>query len=70
MRTLTRAAQRSAGRALCAVLSLCLAGPAAAVDLRVFSSGAPAAVEKVLAAQFARESGHHVEFTVANPAVI
>jgi molybdate transport system substrate-binding protein len=51
-------------------LSLCLAGSAAAADLRVFSSGAPAAVERVLAAQFARESGHHVEFTVANPAVI
>jgi molybdate transport system substrate-binding protein len=51
-------------------LSLCLAGSAAAADLRVFSSGAPAAVERVLAAQFARERGHHVEFTVANPAVI
>jgi accessory colonization factor AcfC len=51
-------------------LSLCLAGSAAAADLRVFSSGAPAAVEKVLAAQFVRESGHRVEFTVANPAVI
>ena len=70
MRTLTRAARRSAGRALWVALSLCLAGSAAAADLRVFSSGAPAAVERVLAAQFARESGHHVQFTVANPAVI
>ena len=57
-------------RSLCVVLSLCLAGSAAAADIRVFSSGAPAEVEKVLAAQFARESGHRVVFTVANPAII
>jgi molybdate transport system substrate-binding protein len=51
-------------------LSIWLAGGAAAADIRVFSSGAPAEVERVLAAQFARESGHRVVFTVANPAIV
>jgi len=40
------------------------AGAAAAADIRVFTSGAPAEVEKVLAEKFARESGHRVVFTV------
>jgi molybdate transport system substrate-binding protein len=43
---------------------------ARAADIRVFSSGAPAGVAKQLAAQFGKDSGHRVVFTVANPAVI
>lgn len=70
MKTLIRTSRRATARSLCVVLSLCLAGSAAAADIRVFSSGAPAEVEKVLAAEFARESGHRVVFTVANPAII
>src|SRR6188472_3285308 len=65
MKTLIRAACD-----VCAALSVCLAGSAAAADISVFSSGAPAGVEKVLAAQFTRESGHRVVFTVANPATV
>jgi molybdate transport system substrate-binding protein len=70
MKSLIRASHHGTARGLCVALSLCLAGGAVAADIRVFSSGAPAEVEKVLAAQFARESGHRVVFTVANPAII
>src|SRR5215467_8274459 len=38
-----------------------------AAELRVFSSGAPADVAKVLAEKFTRETGNRVAFTVANP---
>jgi molybdate transport system substrate-binding protein len=58
---------------LCAFMlaaAVVVAGAAAAADVRVFSSGAPADVEKVLAAKFAEDTGHRVEFTVANPATI
>jgi molybdate transport system substrate-binding protein len=70
MKKLTGASQRNTARGVCVALSVCLAGSATAADIRVFSSGAPAEVEKVLAAQFTRESGHRVVFTVANPAII
>ena len=70
MKTLIGASQRNTARGVCVALSVCLAGSATAADIRVFSSGAPAEVEKVLAAQFTRESGHRVVFTVANPAII
>src|SRR3954452_20995423 len=70
MKTLTGASQRNTARGVCVALSVCLAGSATAADISVFSSGAPAGVEKVLAAQFTRESGHRVVFTVANPAII
>jgi molybdate transport system substrate-binding protein len=52
------------------VASIAVAGSAAAADIRVFSSGAPAEVAKVLAAKFAEHTGHRVAFTVANPATI
>ena len=70
MKTLIGASQRNTARGACVALSVCLAGSATAADISVFSSGAPAEVEKVLAAQFTRESGHRVVFTVANPAII
>ena len=46
------------------------ADPASAADIRVFSSGAPSAVAKTLAASFASKTGHHVLFTVGTPGVI
>jgi len=64
------ASQRNTARGVCVALSVCLAGSATAADISVFSSGAPAEVEKVLAAQFTREGGYRVVFTVANPAII
>src|SRR3954469_10047215 len=70
MKTLIGASQRNMARGVCAALAVCLAGSAAAAEISVFSSGAPAGVEKVLAAQFTRETGHRVAFTVANPAII
>ena len=70
MKTLTGASQGNTARGVCVALAVCLAGSATAADISVFSSGAPAEVEKVLAAQFTRESGHRVVFTVANPAII
>src|SRR5260221_7926065 len=54
--------------ALCAAALLALAGsPAAAAEISVFSSGAPSAVLRVLAVTFARDTGHHIEFTVGTP---
>jgi molybdate transport system substrate-binding protein len=54
--------------ALHAAALLALAGsPAAAANISVFSTGAPSAVLKVLAAAFARDTGNHVEFTVGTP---
>ena len=70
MKTLIGTSQRNTARGVCVALSVCLAGSATAADISVFSSGAPAGVEKVLAAQFTRESGHRVVLTVANPALI
>jgi molybdate transport system substrate-binding protein len=52
------------------VLAAAVAGPAVAADISVFSSGAPAEVEKTVAATFARDTGHRVVFTIATPAEI
>jgi molybdate transport system substrate-binding protein len=56
----------------CAILaaSLAVAPTAAADEIRVLSTGAPAEIVKHLAAKFARESGHRILVTVANPATI
>jgi molybdate transport system substrate-binding protein len=70
MKTLIGTSQRNRARGVCVALSMCLGGSATAADISVFSSGAPAEVEKVLAAQFTREGGHRVLFTVDNPATI
>jgi len=40
--------------------------PALAADIRVFTSGAPAEVQKVLARSFSEATGHRVQFTVGN----
>jgi molybdate transport system substrate-binding protein len=46
------------------------AEPSQAADIRVFTSGAPAEVQKVLARPFAEATGHRVLFTVGNLAAI
>ena len=63
------------GVALCALCAISLAPltvacTAAADEIRVLSSGAPAEIVKLLAAKFAGESGHRILVTVANPAAI
>lgn len=45
-------------------------GTSSAADIRVFSAGAPAEAERVIAETFAQQSGHHVLFTVAPPGAI
>jgi molybdate transport system substrate-binding protein len=61
VRVLGRAAVWSA--TMLAVFALGLT-PSASAELRVFSSGAPAEVAKVLAARFAETTGHRIVFTV------
>jgi molybdate transport system substrate-binding protein len=60
----------SAIRALSAFIFVIAAGFANAADIRVFSSGAPAAAAKAIGADFAGRTGHHLTFMVAQPAVI
>jgi len=66
--------QSTAVRALYAAMllaaSVTAAGTSVAADIHVFSSGAPADVAKLLAARFEQDTGHRVEFTVANLAGI
>ena len=53
---------------LCVAALLAVAGsPATAADISVFSTGAPSAVLKILAVEFARDTGNQVEFTVGTP---
>jgi molybdate transport system substrate-binding protein len=46
------------------------AGSAAAAELRVYCTGAPAAAVKAVATDFARRTGHHLTFTIGQPATI
>jgi molybdate transport system substrate-binding protein len=46
------------------------ARPAAAAEIRVYCSGAPAEAAKIIAADFGRDTGDHLTFIVAQPAVI
>jgi ABC-type molybdate transport system substrate-binding protein len=41
-----------------------------AAELRVFSTGAPLAAAKAIAAKFSAETGHTVAFTIGQPATI
>jgi molybdate transport system substrate-binding protein len=43
---------------------------AAAADIRVYSSGAPAEAAKAIAADFSKKAGHQIIFTVGQPATI
>jgi molybdate transport system substrate-binding protein len=75
MRSLIDASQRRAMAFICALgaamlVTVLAAGAAVAAEIRVFSSGAPAEVEKAVAAKFTQETGHQVTFTVATPADI
>lgn len=58
--------------ALCCAVTAGMLVPiiAAADEVRVLTSGAPAQVQKVLAERFTAETGHRVALTVANPAGI
>jgi molybdate transport system substrate-binding protein len=46
------------------------ANAATAAEIRVYSSGAPAGAAQAIAADFGRDTGHHLTFTVGQPAVI
>ncbi|HEY7664984.1 MAG TPA: substrate-binding domain-containing protein [Xanthobacteraceae bacterium] len=62
---------RSCARLACiALMLLSLAGAATADEVRVLSVGAVQNAVRVLAADFARESGHHVQLTVGSPVVV
>ena len=75
MRSLIDVSQRCATARICVLGAAMLgavvaASTALAAEIRVFSSGAPAEVEKIVAAKFTQETGHQVTFTVATPADI
>jgi molybdate transport system substrate-binding protein len=53
-----------------AAVLVSLAGMAAAADVRVLSVGAVQNAVKNLAADFAKETGHQVIFTIGSPAVV
>ncbi len=55
---------------LMVAVSLALSVTAGAAEISVFTSGAPAEVQRRLAAPFAQATGHRVVFTVGNPAGI
>lgn len=60
---------RAFGRIIAAVL-MSLAGMAAAADIRVLSVGAVQNAVRPLAAEFSKETGHKIVFTVGSPAVV
>jgi len=64
---MTAAASRLA---LMAFVFAVVASFADAAEIRVYSSGAPAGAAKAIAADFASQTGHHLSFVVAQPAVI
>jgi molybdate transport system substrate-binding protein len=62
---------RTCGRLACiAAMLLSLTGMAIADDIRVLSVGAVQHAVKTLAAEFGKESGHHVVLTIGSPAVV
>jgi molybdate transport system substrate-binding protein len=62
---------RSFGRiASIAVMLISSASMAGAADIRVLSVGAVQHAVRNLAAEFTSETGHHVVFTIASPAVV
>jgi molybdate transport system substrate-binding protein len=62
------AATRVTGMALLAFVGATLRCEAA--EIRVYSTGAPAEAAKAVAAAFAKDTGHHLTFTVGQPATI
>ena len=62
---------RTCGRLACiAAMLMSLTGMAIADDIRVLSLGAVQQAVKALAADFGKESGHHVVLTIGSPAVV
>jgi len=68
MKAATKAAARVRATTLMAFLGT--AGAAAAAEIRVYCTGAPAQAVKAIGADFAAQSGHHLSFTVGQPATI
>jgi molybdate transport system substrate-binding protein len=67
--------QMKAAAIVRAFMLLALAGAASiaaadAAEIRVDCSGAPAEAVKAIAADFARDTGHHLDFTIGQPATI
>src|SRR5258708_21425841 len=52
------------------VMAALAPGATEAAELRVFSTGAPLAAAKEIAAKFSAETGHTVAFTIGQPATI
>jgi len=52
------------------VLAFVAAVDAAAADIRVYTTGAPAPAIKAIAADFSAQTGHRLSFTVGQPAII
>ena len=62
---------RAFGRTISiAAVLVSLAGMAAAADIRVLSVGAVQNAVRPLAAEFSKETGHKIVFTVGSPAVV
>jgi molybdate transport system substrate-binding protein len=57
-------------RALTVSIFVVVTGWANAAEIRVFSSGAPAEAAKVIAADYASQTGDQLTFTIGQPAVI
>jgi molybdate transport system substrate-binding protein len=58
---------------ICAIILLVVAGAANladAAEIRVYLSGAPSEAAKAIGADFAKDTGHHLAFTVGQPATI
>jgi len=58
---------------ICTMTILAVVGAAACADaaeIRVYSTGAPAEAVKAIAANFSQDTGHHLTFTVGQPATI
>ena len=53
-----------------AAMLISLSGMAAAADIRVLSVGAVQEAVKALAADFAKDTGHQVVFTIGSPAIV
>src|SRR5262249_56321416 len=62
---------RTCGRLACiAAMLMSLTGMAVADNIRVLSVGAVQHAVKALAAEFGKESGHHVVLTIGSPLVL
>jgi molybdate transport system substrate-binding protein len=61
---------KATGACAIAMLAFIAARFAAAADINVYSTGAPAEAAKAVAENFAKDTGHRLTFTVGQPATI